>query len=112
MDEYNISVEEVMKITHKGREWILNAIERGSFPGSITISPGGRRSAHIPRKAFMDYMEHDHVLVDGNYIEEAAKRVAEKVLNEFMPLIQNVIQQEIKKAVAGTTTNKNQPSSL
>ena len=55
-----------MKITHKGREWILNAIERGSFPGSITISPGGRRSAHIPRKAFMDYMEHDHVLVDGN----------------------------------------------
>jgi len=27
VDEYNISVEEVMKITHKGREWILNAIE-------------------------------------------------------------------------------------
>ena len=100
MDEHNISVEEVMKITHKGREWILNAIERGSFPGSITISPGGRRSAHIPRKAFKDYMEHDHVLVDGSYIEEAAKRVAEKALNEFMPLFIH----EIKKAVAD---NKN-----
>ena len=49
MDEHNISVEEVMKITHKGRDWILNAIERGTFPGSITISSGGRRSAHIPR---------------------------------------------------------------
>jgi len=96
VDEYNISVEEVMKITHKGRDWILNAIERGSFPGSITISPGGRRSAHIPRKAFMDYMEHDHVLVDGNYIEEAAKRVAEKALTELMP----TFLFEIKKAVA------------
>lgn len=61
MDEYNISVEEVMKITHKGRDWILNAIERGTFPGSITVSPGGRRSAHIPSKAFWDYMENDHV---------------------------------------------------
>lgn len=108
MDEYNISVEEVMKITHKGREWILNAIERGSFPGSITISPGGRRSAHIPRKAFMDYMEHDHVLVDGNYIEEAAKRVAEKALTELMP----TFLFEIKKAAAATATNKNKPSSL
>ena len=55
--KHNISVEEVMKITHKGRDWILNAIERGTFPGSITISSGGRRSAHIPRKAFWDYME-------------------------------------------------------
>lgn len=107
MDEHNISVEEVMKITHKGRDWILNAIERGTFPGSITISSCGRRSAHIPRKAFWDYMENDHVSVDGEYLEEASRRIVEKALNEFMPLIQSVIQQEIKKAVAGTTTNKN-----
>lgn len=85
-----------MKITHKGRDWILNAIERGTFPGSITVSSGGRRSAHIPRKAFWDYMEHDHVLVDGNYIEEAAKRVVEKALTELMP----TFLFEIKKAVA------------
>ena len=50
--------------------------------------------------------------VDGEYLEEASGRIVEKALNEFMPLIQSVIQQEIKKAVAGTTTNKNQPSSL
>lgn len=103
MDEYNISVEEVMKITHKGRDWILNAIERGSFPGSITVSPGGRRSAHIPRKAFEDYMEHDHVVVDGGYIEEAAKRVAEKALKEFMPLFLH----EIKKVTAANSDKQN-----
>ncbi|WP_282195142.1 hypothetical protein [Thomasclavelia cocleata] len=102
MDEHNISVEEVMKIIHKDRSWIINAIERGVFPGSVTVSPGGRRNPHIPRKAFWDYMEHDHVLTDGKYIEEAAKRVAEKALNEFMPLFLH----EIKKAVAGTTTNQ------
>lgn len=55
MDENNISVEEVMKITHKSREFIINAIQQGCFPGSVAIS-GTRRNVHIPRKAFEDYM--------------------------------------------------------
>lgn len=97
MDEHNISVEEVMKIIHKDRSWIINAIERGVFPGSVTVSPGGRRNPHIPRKAFWDYMEHDHVLTDGKYIEEAAKRVAEKALNEFMPLFLHEIKKPLRE---------------
>lgn len=38
MDEWSISVEEVMKITHKSRDFIIQAIQNGSFPGSYTIS--------------------------------------------------------------------------
>ena len=55
MDENNISVEEVMKITHKSREFIINAIQQGFFPGSVAIY-GPRRNVHIPRKAFEDYI--------------------------------------------------------
>ena len=47
-------------------------------------------------------MEHDHVLVDGEYIKEAAKQVAENAISEFM----QIFLQETKKAVAGTTTKK------
>ena len=35
MDENNISLEEVMAITHKGRDFILNAIQQECFPGSV-----------------------------------------------------------------------------
>ena len=59
-DEFNISIEEVMKITHKSREFIINAIQQGTFPGSVDAS-GKRRNVHIPRKAFDDKLE---VLVD------------------------------------------------
>ena len=54
-DEFNISIEEVMKITHKSREFIIYAIQQGTFPGSVDAS-GKRRNVHIPRKAFEEYM--------------------------------------------------------
>lgn len=57
MDEWSISVEEVMQITKKSRDFILNAIEQGVMPGSVVKHESGRRSVYIPRKAFMDYME-------------------------------------------------------
>lgn len=56
MDKLNISVEEVMHITHKSRDFIINAIQQGTFPGSVVVNENGRRSVHIPRKAFEDYM--------------------------------------------------------
>ena len=56
MDEWNISVEEVMQITKKSRDFILNAIEQGVMPGSVVKHDSGKRSTYIPRKAFMDYM--------------------------------------------------------
>lgn len=55
MDEWSISIDEVMKITHKSRDFILNAIEQGVFPGSVVKHGSGKRSTYIPRKAFMDY---------------------------------------------------------
>lgn len=57
MDEWSISVEEVMQITHKSRDFILNAIEQGVMPGSVVKHDSGKRSTYIPRKAFFDYME-------------------------------------------------------
>ena len=35
MDEWSISVEEVMQITHKSRDFILNAIEQGVMRSSL-----------------------------------------------------------------------------
>ena len=46
MDENNISVEEVMKITHKSREFIINAIQQGCFPGSVAISGTRMKRTH------------------------------------------------------------------
>ena len=58
MDEWSISVEEVMRITKKSRDFILNAIEQGVMPGSVVKHDSGKRSTYIPRKAFMDYMNN------------------------------------------------------
>lgn len=44
MDEWNISVEEVMQITHKSRDFIINAIQQGVFPGSVVKHASGKRS--------------------------------------------------------------------
>ena len=44
MKSQNISVEEAMKITHKSREFIIQAIENGSFPGSFTKTKNGEAS--------------------------------------------------------------------
>lgn len=56
MDKLNITVEEVMQITHKSRDFIISAIQQGTFPGSVVVNENGRRNVHIPRKAFEDYM--------------------------------------------------------
>lgn len=55
MDKNNISVEEVMRITHKSRKFIINATQQGCFLESVVIS-GKRRNVHIPRRTFEDYM--------------------------------------------------------
>lgn len=60
MNTENISVDEVTKIIHKDRNFVINAIQNRTFPGSITVSEGGRRNVHIPRKAFEDYMTKFH----------------------------------------------------
>lgn len=55
MDE-NIPIEECMKRMHKSREFILNAIQQGVFPGMVVVNESGRRTPHIPRKPFEEYM--------------------------------------------------------
>lgn len=55
-DNENISIEECMKRMHKSREFILNAIQQNVLPGAVVVNESGRRSPHIPRKAFEEYM--------------------------------------------------------
>ena len=55
MRSENISVEEVMKITHKSRDFIIQAVQNGQLSG-IVIENNGRRSVHIPRIGFENYM--------------------------------------------------------
>lgn len=43
MDEWSISVEEVMRITKKSRDFILNAIEQGVMPGSVVKHDSGKK---------------------------------------------------------------------
>ena len=69
MDEWSISVEEVMRITKKSRDFILNAIEQGVMPGS------GKRSTYIPRKAFFDYM--------NNYYRAPSDKLIAAVVEEL-----------------------------
>lgn len=54
----NISVSEVAKRIHKDPSFVINAIQQGVFPGCVVVNESGRRNAHIPRKAFEEYMEH------------------------------------------------------
>lgn len=75
MDEWSISVEEVMRITKKSRDFILNAIEQGVMPGSVVTHDSGKRSTYIPRKAFMDYM--------NNYYRAPSDKLIAAVVEEL-----------------------------
>lgn len=75
MDEWSISVEEVMQITHKSRDFILNAIEQGVMPGSVVKHGSGKRSTYIPRKDFMDYM--------NNYYRAPSDKLIAAVVEEL-----------------------------
>lgn len=53
MDEWNISVEEAAKIMGKSKDFIFQAIQNGFIKG-IVIQNKTRRTAHIPRKPFLN----------------------------------------------------------
>lgn len=78
MDEWSISVEEVMRITKKSRDFILNAIEQGVMPGSVVEGENGRRTVHIPRKAFISYMTEWNMNPTDEVIEALFKKYTNK----------------------------------
>lgn len=57
-NENSIFIEDVMAEMGVSRNFIINAIEQGKFPGIVVTSKNGRRSVHIPRKAYEEYMNH------------------------------------------------------
>lgn len=75
MDEWNMSVSEAMELTHKSREFIINAIQQGVMPGSVVKHGSGKRSTYIPRKAFMDYM--------NNYYRAPSDKLIAAVVEEL-----------------------------
>lgn len=82
MDEWSISVEEVMQFTHKSRDFILNAIEQGVMPGSVVKHDSGKRSTYIPRKAFMDYMTKFYRAPSDKLIAAVVEELKERQLNK------------------------------
>lgn len=50
-----MSIQEAMDITGMSRNFIINAVEQGKWPGTV-ITVKGRRTVHIPRVAFMHYL--------------------------------------------------------
>lgn len=54
-NEYSMGIQEAMDITGMSRNFILNAVEQGKWPGTV-ITVKGRRTVHIPRIAFMKYL--------------------------------------------------------
>ena len=50
-----MSIQEAMDITGMSRNFILNAVAQGKWPGTV-ITVKGRRTVHIPRAAFMKYL--------------------------------------------------------
>lgn len=57
-NDKSIFIEEVMRDMGVSRNFIINAIEQGKFPGVVVTNENGRRSVHIPRKAYEEYMNH------------------------------------------------------
>lgn len=55
MDELNITVKEASRIMKKSQEFVIQAVQNGQLSG-IVIENNGRRSVHIPRIGFENYM--------------------------------------------------------
>ena len=78
MDEWNMSVSEAMELTHKSREFIINAIQQVVMPGSVVKGENGRRTVHIPRKAFISYMTEWNMSPTDEVIEALFKKYTNK----------------------------------
>lgn len=55
MDNFNLTVKEASRIMKKSQEFVIQAVQNGQLPG-IVIENNGRRSVHIPRIGFENYM--------------------------------------------------------
>lgn len=55
MDNLNLTVKEASRIMKKSQEFVIQAVQNGQLPG-IVIENNGRRSVHIPRIGFENYM--------------------------------------------------------
>lgn len=55
MDNLNITVKEASRIMKKSQEFVIQAVQNGQLSG-IVIENNGRRSVHIPRIGFENYM--------------------------------------------------------
>lgn len=55
MDNFNLTVKEASRIMKKSQKFVIQAVQNGQLPG-IVIENNGRRSVHIPRIGFENYM--------------------------------------------------------
>lgn len=100
-DEWSISVIEAAKLLSKSATFVKENIKAGRIKGLYTISSNGIGSFHIPRIAFMKYMNGD----DGN------KELLE-IMYKQMELTSQIIEENTKlRAMLDYWQNKNCRSS-
>lgn len=101
-DEWSISVTEASKLLTKGPEFVKENIRAGRIKGLYTTTSNGTGNFHIPRIAFMKYMNGD----DGG------NRELLEIMYKQMELTQKVIEENTKlRALLDYRQNKNCRSS-
>lgn len=83
MDNLNMTVKEASRIMKKSQEFVIQAVQNGQLPG-IVVETNGRRSVHIPRIGFENYM--------NGLKKEPSQKLVEKLIEEYQSS-----KEEIKK---------------
>lgn len=97
MDNLNMTVKEASRIMKKSQEFVIQAVQNGQLPG-IVIENNGRRSVHIPRIGFENYMnglkkEPNQELIEA-LIEkyESSEKEIKKLDDKILELNRKIIK--------------------
>lgn len=93
-DELNMSINEARTLMQKDACFVKNAIEKERLPGSYVKRPQSNRY-HIPRIAFMKYMEEWHT---NSALQEQVNELSKTIgnLNSMLSRLYETVLQERK----------------
>ena len=78
-DPLNMSIKEAAAMTGRSQYFIRTAVEQKRMPGTCIISENGTRAFHIPRRAFMKYMEE----YQSSNLESLVNMLFDKLNDKF-----------------------------
>ena len=95
--DLNITVKEASEIMHKSQAFVIQAVQNGQLPG-IVIENNGRRSTHIPRIGFENYMNGSKKEPSQELIEaliekyESSEKEIKKLDDKILELNRKIIK--------------------